>query len=72
MPNEHGQITPADFKAPKDKYRITREDMNDGELHIVADIYHYDCALLIAEWLRAKDQESVFFLWDDKGQEIIF
>ncbi|MCX6739961.1 MAG: hypothetical protein NTZ49_01895 [Candidatus Parcubacteria bacterium] len=71
MPNEHGQVTVGDFKAPPGQYRITREDMEDGALYIIADIFNYECAIIITNWLREEDENSVFLLWDDKGQEII-
>ena len=70
MPNIHGQTTERDFRAPEGKSRIMKEDMEDGALEIVADFYHIPTARKITNFLQADDQEAVFTLWDDQGNEV--
>jgi hypothetical protein len=72
MPNEHGQVTTEDLKALTGKFRIISENMADGELRIIADINHVECAFEIANILIRDDQDGNFFftIWNDQGKEI--
>ena len=71
MPNEHGQITEDDFRAPSGQFRLMMEDMQDGEVKIIAD-YHILCiAQETTRTLRETASENeIFTLWDDQGKEI--
>lgn len=70
MPDKDGYVTTADRKAPAGRYRIMRESMEDGELAIIADVNKCDCASKIANWLSDDDEDSIFSVWDEHGNEI--
>lgn len=72
MPNEHGQVTEEDCKAPSGQFRIIKEDMEDGDLEIVADYYHpQGRAEKAVKALREEDENNVYTLWNDKGEEVV-
>ncbi len=70
MPNEHGQITQDDFKAPEGQFRIMKEEMSDGNLEIVADIHRLGYSEFILRALVEGNDEDVFTLCDDQGKNI--
>lgn len=67
MPNKHAQITVEDFKAPPGQFRLILEDMNDGELFIVADFRRRHTALDVADWLETNSSAPVCTVWDEQG-----
>ena len=67
MPNEHGQITREDFKAPRGEFRIIREEMSDGELSIIADFTTRNFAEWVMTHLREEKGEDVYTLCDENG-----
>ena len=71
MPKKYGQVTEKDFKAPKGKFRIIFEDMDDGDLEIVADYHKVTLAQNAVEDLRKKYGGCVITLWDDRSQEVL-
>ncbi len=71
MPVEDGQITPEDCKAPEGQFRIVREDMDDGELILIADFYNQSLAEKVVAQLAEDDDKNVFTLWDDQGNGIL-
>lgn len=72
MPNEHGQVTEADFKAPVGKFRIMREFMSDGDLEIVADFTREIVATEVVKFLQEQSEEDVFSLYNESGENIPF
>lgn len=70
MPNVQEQpITKHDLKAPEGTYRIVREDMEDGELSIVAD-FRSDYLTLAFECLwefRRRNPDDVWRLYNQNG-----
>ena len=70
MPNKYGQVTTKDCKAPKGQFRIMQEHMSDGDLEIVGDFYRQATAEKITKGLREHNQEDVFILYNDQGEEV--
>jgi len=72
MPNEHGQITEEDMKAPQGMIRLVMEDMRDGELEIIADFHqgHKPRIAIEAAQTLQEYSEHIYTLWDDQGNNI--
>ena len=70
MPDKDGQVTKEDFKAPKEQFRIIKEDMDDGELIIIGDYYDENMAIMAVICLVEENDYNFFTLWDDQGNEI--
>lgn len=63
-------------RAPKGKLRIIREDMEDGQLSIVAqvDANSVDVAKEVLNCFQSKMEhhlfQPIYTMWDDQGNEI--
>ena len=77
MPNEHGEITKEDCKAPEGKFRVIHKGISDGKLNPMADFFNESDARAFIELLILslafveKDPSDIFTIWDDQGNDIL-
>lgn len=62
------QVTPAEMRAPKGRFRIVCEHMGDGELEIIVDLYNETLAKSVVASLQ--EESDIYTLWNDRGKEV--
>ena len=72
MSNTPDNTRPEIFLAPRGSYRVTCENMNDGEVEIVGDFSEFKWAKLTLDLLRENTDNDVFIylVCDDQGKEV--
>ncbi|MFC1598875.1 hypothetical protein ACFL2U_02635 [Patescibacteria group bacterium] len=73
MPNQHGQVTEQDMKAPQGMIRLIMENMDDGELEIIADFHQGHKPQLVIEYAEILQgySDHIYTLWDDQGNNLL-
>ena len=58
------------FMAPKGCVRVVREDMDDGEVRILADFYFENLAFNFVKELRKDETFFIYTMWNNNGKEV--